>query len=107
LFVLATHSDKHAPCRHDDASAEVFFPLIARLVAAKSFRSRTVFLNLLQIWPEISPWYPTQAAAIWSKLLVLRGKRWVQQVTAPDATEDSSLQVSQQPWFSGVLMFYS
>jgi hypothetical protein len=107
LFVLATHSDKHAPRRHDDASAEVFFPLLARLVAAKGFRSRTVFLNLLQNWPEIAPWYPTQAAAIWSKLLVLRGKRWVQQVTAPDATEDSSLQVSQQPWFSGVLMFYS
>jgi hypothetical protein len=43
---------------------------------------------------------------IWSHLLVLRGKRWVQQVAPSDDTEESYSLRPQQPWFSGILMFY-
>jgi hypothetical protein len=104
--VLATHSRRHVRRHRDDADSDVFMPALARLAAVRDLRSRTAFLKLLQNWPEISPWYPTQAMEIWSHLLVLRGKRWVQQVAPSDDTEESYSLRPQQPWFSGILMFY-
>jgi hypothetical protein len=106
LFVLATHSRKYAPRHRDDADSDVFISALARLAAVKHLRSRSAFLKLLQNWPEIAPWYPTQAGEIWSQLLVLRGKRWIQEVAPSDDTKKSYPQRSPQPWFSGILMFY-
>lgn len=130
LVVLATHRRRYGTTRTTSNPASTteeddpFLPLLARLTAAKDLRCRSAFRKLLQSWPTIAPWYPTQAAALWGQVLRLRGQRWILQVGGSggggleeddDHVEEEQGGWSQrqkqpqqqlQPWFSGYLMFY-